>query len=125
MEDRRWIRKDSEHKEQFTVRELHYLVKSGKIGHWTPFWSERRQAWLPLTHLLHDTFGHDGDRLAKMRAAGIKYVKITGSGNDCDACRKLDHRIYSIDTVPELPPSDCTCNPWCGCLVIAQPFERG
>ena len=124
MEDRRWIWKDAGHTEPVTVQQLYYKAKHGKINSQTPFWSERRNQWLPLTHLLHD-ISPDRERLAKMRESGIKYVKITGSGDDCDACRKLHYRIYSIAAVPELPPLDCKCNPWCGCLIIALPFNRG
>jgi hypothetical protein len=124
MEDRRWIWKEAGHTESVTVQQLYYKAKHGKITNQTPFWSERVNQWLPLTHLLHD-ISPDRDRLAKMRESGIEYVKITGSGDDCDACRKLHQRIYSIDAVPELPPSGCTCNPWCGCLIIALPVERG
>src|SRR5215831_19344051 len=121
MEDRRWIWKDASHIEPVTVQQLYYEATHEKINNQTPFWSERLNQWLPLTHLFHDIFP-DRERSAKMRGAGIRYVKIIGSGDDCDACRKLNHRIYSIDAVPELPPSDCTCKPRCGCLIVALPF---
>ena len=124
MEDRRWIWRSASHKERFTVPQLYRLVKHREIGNLTPFWSERRRQWLPLIHLLHDIFP-DSDRLARMRESGIKYVKIIDSGatDDCDACRKLTGRIYSIDATPVLPPPECTCNPWCGCVITALPDQ--
>jgi len=121
MEDRRWIWKDSSHTEPFTVPQIYRMSKDGKISNQTPFWSDRRHQWLPLTNLLQDIYP-GGDRLARMRQSGIKYIKVIGSEtSDCDACHKLNGRIYPIDAAPELPPLHCTCNPWCGCLITALP----
>jgi len=96
------------------------MWKSGEITNRTRFWSDRSKKWLPLSYLLHD-FYPNRDRLDQSRRAGIKRIKIIGSGLDesnCDRCRNL-FGTYPIDTVPELPPKGCTCNPWCGCITIA------
>ena len=118
MEDTRvWLWWYNQRSGPFTIARLY------DINNLTPFWSERSKQWLPLLHLLHDMYP-DRERLDQMQRAGIKRVKVIGWGpgwedRNCDACRKLIDCTYPIDAAPELPPKDCACTPWCGCLHIA------
>ena len=119
MDDAHWIWK-AQSKGPLTVQQLYRMVKRGEIDNHTLFWSERRREWLPLVQLLSDMYP-DRDSLNQMRRVGITRVKMLASvlAENCDACRKLAGLTYSIDSAPELPPEDCTCFPWCGCLHIA------
>jgi hypothetical protein len=103
--DAHWLWKDQQRRGPFTVQQVYRMAKRGEINNHTPFWSERSQQWLPLLHLLKDMYP-DRDQLDQMRNAGIKRVKVIGSGldDDCDACRKLTGQLYAIDDAPELPP---------------------
>jgi hypothetical protein len=50
--DSHWLWKDGQRKGPFTGQQLHRMAKLGEINNHTLFWSERRQQWLPLLHLL-------------------------------------------------------------------------
>ncbi|HEX7517142.1 MAG TPA: hypothetical protein VF345_07630 [Chthoniobacterales bacterium] len=72
-------------------------------------------------------FGHfefsDPDRLDKMRAVGIQYVQWLSMRHpdECAACQALEGKVFPIDDPPPMPPIDCTCELWCGCLfIVAQ-----
>lgn len=123
MEDSRWLLKDEQRTGPFTVQQLYRMVERGEIDNHTLFWSDRRQQWLTLVHLLLDIYP-PRDGVNQMRGVGIKRVKVIGWGpgwedRTCDACRNLVERVYSIDAAPGLPPEGCSCTPWCGCLIIA------
>jgi len=121
--DAYWLWKDQQRTGPFKIQKLYRMAKRGEIDNHTPFWSERRQKWLPLLHLLCDMYP-DRDRLDQMRDVGIKRVKVIGSGlDDCDACRKLTGQLYATENAPQLPPKDCTCTPWCRCTIAATEWE--
>ena len=56
-------------------------------------------------------------RIESMRLAGIKRVKVLGTGDpgDCEACRAVDGRAHNMDDVPELPLAECRCESRNGC----------
>jgi hypothetical protein len=121
MKETRWLWKDERRSGPFTVQQLYRMVDRKEIDNRTLFWSDWRQQWISLVYLLHDIYPEQLDR---MREAGIKRVRVIGYGpgwqeRNCDACRKLIGRIYLIDAVPDIPPEDCTCTPWCGCSIGA------
>ncbi len=118
--DARWLLIAEQRSGPFTVQQLYRMAQRGEIDNHTLFWSERSKKWLPLPNLLRDIYPDD-DKLKQMRDCGIDRIKVIGSGwdDECDSCRKLIERTFSIDAAPELPPQGCTCIPWCRCLHIA------
>jgi hypothetical protein len=93
------------------------MSASGEVGPATLFWSEARQQWLPFTGVMFDI---EPSRLQDMAAAGIEKVGVLGSGQgDCPACSALVGKEFPISAVPNLPPVDCMCVPWCRLLFIA------
>ena len=59
--------------------------------------------------------------LREMKRVGIARVQVLSTGRDdlCAVCRHADRRIYSVASAPELPHENCTCEPRCGCLLVA------
>ena len=57
---------------------------------------------------------------------GITHFQLLGShdGRDCRACRALVGRTFAVDAPPDLPPADCTCQPYGSrlCAVAAGKF---
>ena len=73
-------------------------------------------AWKSISGLMLDL---DPDKIDEFLRAGVKQVKILGSGGqDCYECAKLVDKIFPISKHPVLPPVACRCVPWCR-LVIA------
>lgn len=62
--------------------------------------------------------------LEDFRRVGISRVSLLGphSSDDCAACRAADGMKCTVDSVPQLPLSDCTCENRYGCrlTVIAD-----
>jgi hypothetical protein len=115
--DERKIRFQGREIGSYTLDELYRMATSGKIDHTAEFWSKRQRAWCPLAGL---TFDFQPPRSASIRSAGVEKGKILGSGSqDCPACSAIAGKVYPIDQVPTLPPTDCTCIPWCRCIEIA------
>ena len=58
--------------------------------------------------------------LEGFRRVGISKVSLLGGHgpNDCIACRAVEGKSYTVETVPELPLNDCTCEDRYGCRVI-------
>jgi len=100
------------------LSKLNRLVSRGDIDGTAEFWSEARQAWLPLVGIMFDIYP---DRLPQMLKAGVRKVSILGSApDDCPACAALQNKLFSIADVPALPPAGCSCVPWCRLTVIAR-----
>jgi len=60
-------------------------------------------------------------RIASMKAAGIKKVKILGSHLEvCAECGRQEGKVYDISKVPDIPFDDCTCENGCSCTVVAK-----
>lgn len=62
------------------------------------------------------------ENVRRMSDSGIGRVSVVGVGGreDCAACRRITKRKrYAIDELPDIPPADCACVPWCRCAVIA------
>jgi len=61
-------------------------------------------------------------RLEEMKSAGIKRVKILGSGSSdvCSICKSANDKVYRIDAAPTLPHENCTCENGCCCLLVAN-----
>ena len=78
-----------------------------------------------LTVLLSTTTTpFDPDRLDEFAKAGVKRVRILGSGEkDCPACAALADQIFPIDAPPVLPPERCWCVPWCRLILVAVAEE--
>jgi hypothetical protein len=105
---------------QFSIDQLYRMAKRGEIDQTAEFWSEKREKWLPLTGITFDVWPRL--ELESIRSAGFDQVEVLGSGdkNECSACRALHNKTFGINDVPDLPPRDCKCIPWCGCTFIAK-----
>ncbi len=62
--------------------------------------------------------------LASFRESGVRTVEVS-SVCGCDACSKLQGRVYPIGKVPELPYETCSFEIGCRCLVLASDFGHG
>lgn len=61
-------------------------------------------------------------RIEEIKSAGIKYVKVIGSGNigdECEACIAAKQQSFEIEFAPELPPPSCDLK-WCKCVIVAS-----
>jgi hypothetical protein len=60
-------------------------------------------------------------RIAEIRAAGIRFVMVVGSwseADNCDACRSMRGRVIDTELAPELPLRGCR-KKFCGCGIVA------
>jgi hypothetical protein len=96
--------------------------KSREIDGSTEFFSIRQQTWLPLAGIIENFFPSNADRLAKFKETGLKSVKILRAGvrGECKVCRELAKGTYPIDNVPDIPPAECTCNPWSRLIITPE-----
>lgn len=61
------------------------------------------------------------ERIASMKAAGIKKVEIAGSGLEvCEECWKHQGMVYDINKVPDIPFEKCTCENGYKCIAVAK-----
>jgi GYF domain 2 len=117
VSDKRKVRFEGVELGPLSLDRLYRMVTRGEIGTTAEFWSDRQKQWLPLAGILVDI---EPSRIGDMKSAGIRKVKILGSGpDDCPACMAIQEKVYPVDQVPILPPADCACNPWCRCVEIA------
>lgn len=117
MSDTRKVRYNGKELGPIALKALFRMSTRREIDETAEFWSDEKQQWLPLPGIMFDI---EPSRVPAMRAAGIERVSILGSGSDdCPACAALLNKIYQIEAVPELPPIDCSCVPWCRLTVIA------
>jgi hypothetical protein len=61
------------------------------------------------------------DRLAEIKASGIKFVKIVGSWSEsenCDECKSMRGHSIEVEYAPELPLRGCR-KKYCGCTIVA------
>jgi hypothetical protein len=119
MGEERKIRFKGEELGTFSIRQVMRMTETGEINHTAEYWSEKGQKWRLLPSFIWDFY--DGpDRLSQMQSSGITKTKVLGvDASDCPACMALQKKTYSIEKMPTLPPTDCTCVPWCRCTVIA------
>jgi hypothetical protein len=89
----------------------HFVTVEGELDY--------RFSIAAIAHLLH-SHGSFLAKLEEFRRAGISHVTFLGADGpyDCDACRNADGMKFTIDSVPELPLADCTCEDEYGCRVI-------
>jgi len=119
-DSRRYISRIGRTEGPYTVDQIHDMIAEGKADYNTLFWSERKRAWSSITGLMLDI---DPDKLDEFLRAGIKQVKILGSGkNECYECALLVDKVFPIGRQPVLPPVACRCVPWCR-LVVAPVVE--
>ena len=112
---RRYISRTGRTEGPYTLDEIYDMVAAKKADFNTLFWSEKKQGWKSITGIMLDV---DPDNLDKFLEAGVKQVKIIGSGGtDCFYCAKLVDKIFPISKQPILPPIDCRCIPWCRLVV--------
>jgi hypothetical protein len=105
----------------FTSDELKKLVfKSGRYTGECFYRSSESKVWVPLRCFAQFEWG-EKDQLDRFREAGIRHVRWLASavGGECEACASLDSKIFRLPDAPEVPPPDCRCDPWCGCVLIA------
>jgi hypothetical protein len=107
----------------FTQDELVRLVyRSGRYNGDCFYRNGARSRWIRLRLFGELEFGENtSDRIDRMRSADIKWVKwlTARNGLDCEACAALDEKIFPIEAPPIVPPSNCRCDPWCKCVLIA------
>jgi hypothetical protein len=115
----RWIFRENDPEGPFSVDDLFRMAKRGDVDHKTLFWSESSQQWQPLTGLMFDIQPTD---LSQFFQAGIKLIEIidSGTGEDCPQCIALTGKKFPLESTPVLPPPECTCIPWCRCVVVAS-----
>jgi hypothetical protein len=72
-----------------------------------------------IAHMLH-SHGCFLRSIEEFRRVGISRVSLLGAkgSDDCAACSAADGKSFTVDTVPELPLVDCTCEDKYGCRVI-------
>jgi hypothetical protein len=110
-DSKRWIWQDGIAQGPFTVDQLYRMATAREINFETLFWSDEAQVWTPLRGLLFD-LEEERSRLNQMIEAGIERVQVLGSGNkDCKACSALSDKIFSVLSLPTLPPENCRCVP--------------
>lgn len=102
----------------YPFEKIERLADRGGFADGGSFWSETKQGWMPIAGVLFEIYP---PRIADMKCAGIRRVKVLTSGTkrDCKSCRTLAKTTYDIDSVPELPPVDCSCKPWCMLTIVA------
>ena len=96
-------------------------------------WGENKaQKWLPAKFETGLPFDNDAaamrmlssvsykDRIENFRMCGFKYVEVFAAEDSCDACKKLEGKIYKINEVPELPYEYCTHKKGCRCIVVVS-----
>ena len=120
MSEERKIRFEGEVLGEFSIRQVMRMSEKGEINHTAEYWSEKGNEWRRLPSFISD-FDDLPDRVEQMKAAGIKTTEILGADkSDCPVCMALQRKTYPIDESPSLPPSGCTCVPWCRCTVLAK-----
>jgi len=121
MDDKRKVRHQGIQYGELAIDMLYRMVARGEIDHNAEFWSPRAQTWRPLAGIIIDLSPKSFD---EQKSLGFTEVEIIGSGDeDCPACTALQNKHYPIDRVPELPPSGCTCVPWCRSMAIVVPLN--
>ncbi len=55
--------------------------------------------------------------ISAYRKMGISKVRVLAADNSCEACKRIAGRVYSLDTVPELPCEHCTNKVGCRCTL--------
>jgi hypothetical protein len=116
MSDERKIRFEDEELGTIPFEKLFRMAERGEIDETAEFWSEKKKVWRPLREMLVDMYP---SRIPQMKSAGIRKVKILVSEDSCPVCKSLATATYSIDKAPVLPPTGCTCFPWCKTIHIA------
>jgi hypothetical protein len=87
----------------------------------------RVKEWKPLRAFAHFEFDDENlPRLDSFRRAGIEYVEWLNMGlpHECESCKKLNGTIFLIGAAPPMPPVDCRCELWCGCVYVAHEPHR-
>ena|SRR5207302_9579301 len=121
---RYFLRRDEGTQEgPFTEKDILKIFRRVKHDGYTGDSLYRRSGnkeWKPLRAFAQFEFG-DPERLNQIHSVGIKYVKLLGTRlpDECAACKKLDGKIFSVDASPPIPPVDCRCELWCGCILVA------
>jgi hypothetical protein len=119
MSEERKIRFGGEELGEFSIRQVMRMSEKREIDHTAEYWSEKGKEWRRLPSFIMD-FDDQPDRVGQMKSSGIKSTKVLGAdASDCPACKALQGKTYAIAETPVLPPSGCTCIPWCRCVAIA------
>jgi hypothetical protein len=58
--------------------------------------------------------------LENFRRLGLQSVRISGSGDCCEACELINGKRFRLDEAPELPYPACTALHGCRCLAIVD-----
>jgi len=116
MSDHREIRFEGRELGVLTIGRIQHMMERGDLDHTAEFWSVTQKQWCPVAGIMFDI---DPLRTEELRQAHIRKVQIVGTSEDCPACQELAGKSYGIDEIPELPPRDCVCLPWCRSNVVA------
>ncbi len=113
------IRFENEELGSFTLAQLMRMNKRGEFDFHAEYWSSKVEGWRRIAGIMNEEYP---PRLLEMKEAGIECVEISlsGNGDDCPSCTALSEKVYPIDEVPEVPPWDCSCEPWCRCIIVAR-----
>lgn len=102
----------------FTIPQLHRMSKRGEFDYHAEYWSERAGGWRRIAGIISEEHPKS---FSSFKAAGVQFVKLLSSGEDgdCPSCLAICGNVYPVDEAPEVPPWDCSCEPWCRCIYIA------
>jgi hypothetical protein len=94
-------------------------------------WGENKaKKWLPDDFEIDLSFDYDTIvRMINFQAVhrasleqyhneGLKHVEVLPASDSCESCKKLAHKHYKLDEVPELPNPNCTHKMGCRCTYL-------
>lgn len=123
MSDDRKIRFEGREEGPYSIDKLFRMATRGDFDHTAEFFAEKSNQWLPIAGIIDDLDSTltTEERVRQIREAGIKNVEFLpgDAKTDCPSCRAIAKEVYPIDSVPKVPPSDCSCVPWCRLCLIA------
>lgn len=122
MNEARYIAVDGQPSGPFELWQLQRMSEDREISPNTLFWSDMRQEWRPLTAILFDIYPQDHSDIDQ---SIFKTVEVLGTGRDteCDTCKDLAGQTFPSNQIPELPPHNCQCIPWCMCDIVVSELQ--
>jgi hypothetical protein len=84
-----------------------------------PFHSSRSDDFSRSRQIVHiDLRAFNARRVKEMSNRGDALIQVlAASDQDCPVCTGLDGQIFSANELPAIPPENCTCLPYCTCVL--------
>ena len=118
MSEKFLIRGAGEEWGRLTIQEAYRTLSSGDVNPPIEYWHEETKKWRPISRIMFDL---EPTRLEEMKNAGIRFVRVLGSDDDCPSCSTFANNRFPIEELPEIPSPQCTCIPWCRLCLVAEP----